>query len=300
MENQITTTQATDLATVQEIPQWAKVGKSPLLPYLPSELVTRLPETVTAEISQAKLKYSDQDSLMRFANKVVFTIDAKVEESENDDPNDPFNPTNIALNRVVDYAKRSDLTENEFMLAISKAQKGLLQVDGEKVRFFREINQAHFAQYEMGYTEFKTRDQKYQNAKEQIRKAIAPPEKKLTAEEYEAMTFENVRKDYHRFKADGKVMATPIFYDLLKKTGVEKVKLIFVENFLKNFVPEVAEGKLSAAGTSLPKIVKKDAYVEFQNEMIGNYIIYMKLHETSEDVWMQHWTRLFRKDKKEQ
>lgn len=293
MDNQITTTQTTAIATVQEIPQWAKVGKSPLLPYLPNELVNKLPETVTAEISQPKLKYSDDPSLMRFANRVVFEIDPKFpDDEERNDPDNPLSPLNIAINRVIDYGRRSDLTEQEFMIAISMAQKGLLLIDNEKVRFFREINQAHFAQYEMGYVDFKIRDQKYQNAKDSIRKALTPPEKKMSAQEYESMTLENIRKDYHRFKADGKVLASPIFYDLIKKEKGDKVKLIFVENFLKNYVPEIAEGKLSAEGTALPKIIKKDAYLEFQNEMIKNYVVYLKLHETSEEIWMQHWKRL--------
>ncbi|AZA82198.1 hypothetical protein C1637_09790 [Chryseobacterium lactis] len=229
---------------------------------------------------------------MIFANKVVFEIDAKIEDDGNDDPEDALSPTNIALNRVIDYAKRSDLTEKEFMIAISMAQKGLLQIDGEKVRFFREINQAHFAQYEMGYIDFKIRDQKYQNAKDSIQKFLSPPEKKMTPEEYEALTLENIRKDYHRFKADGKTLATPIFYELIKKDKGDRVKLVFVENFLKNYAPETAEGKLSADGTALPKLIKKDAYLEFQNEMIKNYIIYLKLHESSEEIWMQHWKRL--------
>ncbi|WP_312900224.1 hypothetical protein [Chryseobacterium taichungense] len=250
-----------------------------------------------AEISQSKLKYSDDDSLMRFANRVVFEIDPKFpDDDESNDPENMLSPLNIAINRVIDYGRRSDLTENEFMLSISMAQKGLLQIDGEKVRFFREINQAHFAQYEMGYTEFKARDQKYQNAKEEIRKAITPAEKKLTAEEYEIMTLENIRKDYHRFQADGKVLATPIFYDLIKKSKGDKIKLSFVETFLKNYVPETAEGKLSADGTSLPRVIKKDAYLEFQNEVIANYIQYLKLNETSEELWMQHWKRLREKE----
>lgn len=235
---------------------------------------------------------------MRFANRVVFEIDPKFpDDEERNDPDNPLSPLNIAINRVIDYGRRSDLTEQEFMIAISMAQKGLLLIDDEKVRFFREINQAHFAQYEMGYVEFKIRDQKYQNAKDSIRKLLTPPEKKMTAEEYEAMTLENIRKDYHRFKADGKVLATPIFYDLIKKEKGDKVKLIFVENFLKNYIPETAEGKLSGEGTALPKIIKKDAYVEFQNEMIKNYVVYLKLHETSEEIWMQHWKRL--NDKKQ-
>lgn len=165
-------------------------------------------------------------------------------------------------------------------------------LDDQKVKIYREINQINLAEIESGYLDFKARDQKHQNGKSEISKLLNPPPPKLSPEEYEALKLENIRKDYHRFKADGKVLASPIFYDLVKKDKGDKVKLQFVENFLKNFVPQTAEGKLSADGTALPKVIKKDAYLEFQNEMINNYVIYYKLHETSEEVWMQHWKRL--------
>jgi len=182
------------------------------------------------------------------------------------------------------------------LLALNFASKGILVLDDQKIKIYREINQINLAEIESGYVEFRARDQKHQNSKEEIKNFLNPPPAKMTDEEFEKMTFENIRKDFHRFKADGKVLASPVFYDLIKKEKGDKVKLIFVENFLKNYVPEVAEGKLSSESTALPKIIKKDAFLEFQNEMISNYVIYLKLHETSEDLWMKHWKRLYKKN----
>lgn len=252
-----------------------------------------MPEMVMAEISQPKLKWSDQDVLVRFANRVVLFIDPKFTD---DDPDNPLSDINIAINKVIDYGRRSELSEQEFILALNFASKGFLMLDDQRVKVFREINQINLAEIEAGYIEYKSRDQKYQNGKELIKGFLNPPPPALSPEEYEAMTLENIRKDYHRFQADGKVLATPIFYDLIKKSKGDKIKLSFVENFLKNYVPETAEGKLSADGTSLPRVIKKDAYLEFQNEVIGNYILYLKLNETSEELWMQHWKRLREKE----
>ena len=209
-----------------------------------------------------------------------------------EDPEDQFSDFNIAKNKIVDFGRRCDLTEMEYILALNFASKGILVLDDQIVKIYREINQINLAEIERGYTEFKVRDQRHQNSKNEISKLLNPPPPKMTPEEYEAATLENIRKDYHRFKADGKVLATPVFYELIKQEKGDKVKLKFVEEFLKNFVPESAEGKLSGDGTALPKVVKKDAYLEFQNEMIFNYVIYLKLHETSEEIWMQHWKRL--------
>lgn len=246
---------------------------------------------MTAEISQPKLKYASPEVLTRFANRVVLFIDPKFSD---ENPDDPLSEINIAINKVIDYGRRSNLTENEFMIALDMAPKGLLDIDGEKVKFFREINQAQLAQYEQGYIEFKSRDNKIQNAKGRISLYLNPPPPDLTPEEYNNLALNNIKNDYHRFKADGKVLATPIFYDLIKKTGIVKIKLEFVEKFLKNYAPEVAEGKITSDGTGLPKVIKKDAYVEFQNEMIKHYIIHLELHQKTEEEWIKHWEMLLK------
>lgn len=230
--------------------------------------------------------------LERFANRVILFIDPKFND---DDPDDQFSDFNIAKSKLIDYGKRSELTEQEYLLALDFASKGFLILDDQKIKIFREINQINLAEIEAGYIEFRAKDQKHQNSKDEIKMFLNPPAPKMTDEEFESMTFENIRKDYNRFKADGKVLASPIFYDLIKKERGSAIKLQFVENFLKNYVPETAEGKITSDGTALPKVIKKDAYVEFQHEMIKNYVIHLKLNETSEELWMQHWKRLYQK-----
>lgn len=89
------------------------------------------------------------------------------------------------------------------------------------------------------------------------------------------------------------VLASHIFYDLIRKNRGDKVSFKFVEDFLKNFVPETAEGKLTSEGTAMmPRVIKKDVYVEFQNEIIKNYILFLKLNEETEESWMNHWKSL--------
>lgn len=254
--------------------------------------MSSLPETVIAEIKQSKLKFSGIEVLTRFANRVVLFIDPKFSD---DDIENPLSDINIALNKVKDFGTRCNLTEEEFLLALDYASKGLLTIDEQKVKVYREINQINLSEIEYGYNDFKVRDQKHQNGKDKIQVLLNPPPPELSLEELEVLKLENIRKDYHRFKADGKVLATHIFYNLIKKDRGDKVKLAFVEKFLQSFVPEIAEGKLSSGSTALPKIIKKDVYVEFQNEMINNYVIYLKLNEKSEELWMQYWMRLIEK-----
>lgn len=248
-------------------------------------------------MSQSKLKWSSEEVLERLANRVILFIDPKFNDNGGDPEKDPFSDYNIAKNKIKDFGRRCEITEEEFILALNFASKGILMVEDQIVKIYREINQINLSEIERGYSEFKSRDQKHQNGKKEISNLLNPPPPKMTKEEYEALTFNNIQKDYHRFKSDGKVVATPVFYDLIKSERGDKVKLQFVETFLKNYVPETAEGKLSSDGTSLPKVIKKDAYVEFQNEMISNYVLYMKLNDTSEEVWLQHWKRLYQKSK---
>lgn len=244
-----------------------------------------------AEIQQSKLKWSDDQTLERFANRVILAIDPKFSDGDTDDQ---FSDFNIAKNKVYDFGRRSDLTEGEYLLALEMAMKGKLVLDEQKVKIYREINQINLSEVEQAYQIFKQQDQRYANGKRELQKFLAPPPPPpLTAEELKGISLENIKKDYHRFNADGKVLATHLFYDLIKKTRGEKIRLEFVETFLKNFVPEVAEGKLTATGsTQMPRVIKKDVYVEFQDEIIKQYVMHLKINEQTESEWVKHWENL--------
>jgi len=237
------------------------------------------------------LKWSDNATLERFANRVLLAIDPKFSD---DDTDDQFSDFNIAKNKVKDFGRRCDLTEGEYLLALEMAMKGQLVLDEQKVKIYREINQINLSEVEQAYQIFKQQDTRYANGKRELQKFLAPPAKEVTDDELKKMSLENIKKDYHRFNADGKVLATPLFYDLIKKKRGDKIRLQFVEEFLKNFVPEVAEGKLTATGsTQLPKVIKKDVYVEFQDEIIKQYILHLKLNEETETEWIKHWSNLY-------
>jgi len=144
MDNQIATTQTQDLAIKKEIPMEVLKfpGKSPLLPYLPDKLVSSLPETVKVEIQQSKLKWSDDQTLERFANRVILAIDPKFSDGDSDDQ---FSDFNIAKNKVYDFGRRCDLTEGEYLLALEMAMKGKLVLDEQKVKIYREILHKHLS-----------------------------------------------------------------------------------------------------------------------------------------------------------
>ncbi|MHA7823663.1 hypothetical protein ACVVIH_12945 [Chryseobacterium arthrosphaerae] len=292
MENQIISTQTTGLAARPEIPMEVlrHPGKFPLAPYLPAELVKNLPQIVKAEISQSMLKQSNDEQINIFTAKVLSYFNPKFEDPEIEEE--------LARADILRFAMRCEITEEEFMLALDLATEGKLKTEPdsagnvENIKLYREIDIIKLGEVKAAYLRFKNDDEKYKNGKAKIKAFLSPPEKKMTPEEYRSLTLDNIRKDYHRFKADGKVLATSVFYDLIKKTGIVKVKIDFLEKFLKNFVPEVAEGKLSSGGTSLPNIVKKDVYVEFQNEMINHYIIHLDLHQKNEEEWIKHWETL--------
>lgn len=231
-------------------------------------------------------------TLERFSNRVIMAIDPKFTD---DDPDDKYSDFNIAKNKVYDFGRRCNLTESEFLLALEMAMKGQLVLDDQKVKIYREINQINLSEVEQAYHIFKQQDQRYANGKRELQKFLAPPPPPpLTAEELKEISIDNIKKDYHRFNADGRVLATPLFYDLIKKSRGEKIRLQFVEDFLKSFVPEVAEGKLTAAGLSqIPKVIKRDVYVEFQNEIIRQYVIHLKLNDQTEAEWIKHWENLY-------
>ncbi|MEG0848499.1 MAG: hypothetical protein RSE50_00940 [Myroides sp.] len=243
-----------------------------------------------AEIQQSKLKWSDDVTLERFSNRVILAIDPKFSDGDSDDQ---FSDFNIAKNKVYDFGRRCDLTEGEYLLALEMAMKGQLVLDEQKVKIYREINQINLSEVEQAYQIFKQQDAKYSHGKKELQKFLTPAPKEVTPEELKKLRLENIKKDYHRFNADGKVLATHLFYDLIKKTRGEKIRLEFVETFLKNFVPEVAEGKLTATGsTQMPRVIKKDVYVEFQDEIIKQYVMHLKINEQTESEWVKHWENI--------
>ena len=126
--------QTTDLVKIQEIPQEAKVGKFPLEPYLHNDLVQRLPEITKAEISQSMLKWSNDEEVSVFTARVLNFINPKFNDEHE---------IQLAEAELYSFAKKCELTANEFLLALDLASDGKLfsepdeNGNARKVQLFR-------------------------------------------------------------------------------------------------------------------------------------------------------------------
>lgn len=242
------------------------------------------------------LKYASEIEVNTFCAKICSLFNPKFSGSSAEQDAQ----SEIAFATTYDFAKKCELTAQEFILAFHLASEGKLKTESdtngnsEIVKLYREIDIIKLGEIKSAYIRFKTSDEKYKKGKNKLRSFLTPPPKQVTPEEMKELTMDNIKKDYHRFKADGKVLATPVFFDLIKKKMGGVIKLDFVDRFLKNFIPEVAEGKLTPTGsTQLPKIIKKDVYVEFQDEIIKQYIMHLKINNYTETEWINHWEKLY-------
>ena len=103
-------------------------------------------------------------------------------------------------------------------------------------------------------------------------------------------------EEYKRLQRDGKVLGTTIFYDLIKKEGLETVKLKWLEAILDKFKPETVDKSLinEPQLVKLPKIKKHDAKTFFIDELVHAYFVNKKLKDLSEEDFINHWENIFR------
>ncbi|RMZ60046.1 hypothetical protein D1632_10670 [Chryseobacterium nematophagum] len=190
------------------------------------------------------------------------------------------------------------------MLALELAADGKLftepneEGNSSKVKLFREIDRLKLGEVKSAFIHYKAIDEKYKVGKSKIKAFLEVPKQEMTIEEKKAERREFYKADYKRLQQEGKVLGSTIFYDLIKKNGLEKVNLRFVEQILNNFIPETTE----AIGISrseqvkpikLPRIKKQNVKVFFIDTVVSAYIEKGGLKKFSESEWIDYWENIF-------
>ena len=288
--------QTTDLVKIQEIPQEAKVGKFPLEPYLHNDLVQRLPEITKAEISQSMLKWSNDEEVSVFTARVLNFINPKFNDEHE---------IQLAEAELYSFAKKCELTANEFLLALDLASDGKLfsepdeNGNARKVQLFREIDRLKLGEVKSAFIYYKTIDKQHERGKSEIKAFLEPPKPEPTPEEIKQSFLQMCRTEYGRLKKEGSVLATPIFWNYIKNLGIENVRISWVLNILERFQPETFQSGLSTskAGSMLdmPKKTKHNAKVFFIDNLVKAYFEKENLKELSEDGFVEYWENIFEK-----
>ena len=289
---ELQTQQTQDLALQSQVPTTAIVGKEAIAKYLPNDLQMSLKQMAKAQISQSMLKYASDTEISQFAIRLINFINPKFEEGE----------AEIAEAEIYSFAKNCELTGNEFLLALEMSAEGKLYSEpdangnSEKIKLYREVDRLKLGEVKSAYIALKRADKVFQDDLKKIKAFLEPPKPEPTEEELKEQRLKFYSEEYKRLQRDGKVLGTTIFYDLIKKEGLETVKLKWLEAILDKFKPETVDKSLinEPQLVKLPKIKKHDAKSFFIDELVHAYFVNKKLKDLSEEDFINHWENIFR------
>ncbi|MBT0551591.1 hypothetical protein [Riemerella anatipestifer] len=236
----------------------------------------KLPEITKAEISQSKLKWSNDEEVSIFTARVLNFINPKFNDQHE---------IELAEAELYSFAKKCELTANEFLLALELASDGKLLSEPDengnsrKVQLFREIDRLKLGEVKSAFIYLKTIDKQHEIAKEKVKKFLNPP-KELTEEEKRIERFKFLENQWQMLKEKGKVSGSVIFYELIKK-NLKVINIGFVEKVLQTFKPELASAE--------KKIIKQDVFLYFKECFLEAVIKKEKLNELTKDEWVQYW-----------
>lgn len=288
---ELQTQQTQDLAIQSQVPTTAIVGKEAIDKYLPNDLKMSLKQMAKAQISQSMLKYASDSEISQFAIRLINFINPKFEEGE----------AEIAEAEIYSFAKNCELTANEFLLALELSADGKLYSEpdtngnSEKIKLYREVDRLKLGEVKSAYIALKRADKVFQEDAKKIKAFLEPPKPEPTEEELKEQRLKFYSEEYKRLQRDGKVLGTTIFYDLIKKEGLETVKLKWLEAILDKFKPETVDKSLinEPQLVKIPKIKKHDAKTFFIDELVHAYFVNKKLKELSEEEFIKHWENIF-------
>ena len=288
---ELQTQQTQDLALQIQVPTTAIVGKEAIAKYLPNDLQMSLKQMAKAQISQSMLKYASDSEISQFAIRLINFINPKFEEGE----------AEIAEAEIYSFAKNCELTANEFLLALEMSADGKLYSEpdtngnSEKIKLYREVDRLKLGEVKSAYIALKRADKVFQEDVKKIKAFLEPPKPEPTEEELKEQRLKFYSEEYKRLQIDGNVLGTTIFYDLIKKEGLETVKLKWLEVILDKFKPETVDKSLinEPQLVKIPKIKKHDAKTFFIDELVHAYFLNKKLKELSEEEFIKHWENIF-------
>jgi len=247
------------------------------------------------------LKSCDNLTIEIFALHVINFINPNF---ENPDFDDPQSDASLNKQKVIDFAKKSRLTPQEFMNALDLVPRDELTTieqrpDGEDfekpLKLFSRIDSKNLIEIETAYIRYRNKNKLYEKGKAEIKAFLNPPTPELTPEQKQENRMKFLKEEFARLKSKGAVLGSTTFYDLIRKEN-KIIKLSFVEKFMLTFKPEeFSEDKRSLEThlASTKKVIKKDVFLSFKEVFVAAYIAKMKLSEETESEWINHWQNLY-------
>jgi hypothetical protein len=254
--------------------------------YLPKDLLTQLKPMAKAEVQSLMLKYASDNDISVFSARVISFINPKFDEGEFE----------LAEADIYSFAKNCELTAEEFLIALELAsERKLSNEKGEIIQLYKQIDRLTLGTVKSAYIELKKTDKNYNDDKLLIKNYLSPENAEKTPEEKQKQRIDFLTEEYRRLIKDGKVLGTVIFYGLMKKSGIETVKLKWLEHTLDRFKPEEPEKLMRSLETEslkLPKIKKNDVKTYLIDNLVYAYFRANKLNEMTEKEFIEYWENI--------
>ena len=239
-----------------------------------------------AEVQSLMLKYASDNDISVFSARVISFINPKFDEGEFE----------LAEADIYSFAKNCELTAEEFLLALELAsERKLSNEKGEIIQLYKQIDRLTLGTVKSAYIELKKTDKNYNDDKLLIKNHLSPENAEKTPEEKQKQRIDFLTEEYRRLIKDGKVLGTVIFYGLMKKSGIETVKLKWLEHTLDRFKPEEPEKLMRSLETEslkLPKIKKNDVKTYLIDNLVYAYFRANKLNEMTEKEFIEYWENI--------
>lgn len=244
-----------------------------------------------AEITQSTLKQTSLDNpneIEAFINEIFAKVNPTFTDGENG--------VKLAESEIRRYAKQSLITREEFFIARTLLSRDLLfDFEGNPLKPFKIIDFEFFNKVETAYINFRNYEKTREIGIAKIKAFLEPQKPEPTEEELKEQRLKFFIEDYKRLKSDGKVLGTVIFYDLIKKSGIETVKLKWLENSLERFKPTISE---TVRGNDfekvkVPKIKENNAKTHFIDDFVNSFIKFKQLSELTQDEFVKYWNDIY-------
>ena len=236
------------------------------------------------------LKWSSEDDVNTFCAKICSLFNPKFTgtQAEQDAQSE------IAFATAYDFAKKCELTADEFLLAFQLGSEGKLKSEEDHngnstpIQLYREVDAIRLGEIKAAYLRYKLSNKGYEIGKEKLKAFLSPPDREMTADEKKEVRINWLETEYRRLIGEGSVFGSTSFFEIITANEEIKMNVVDVANALGRFNPEKAVGK---NGEGLPIVKKNDVVTYFKDKLVASYIKKHNLKDLSLNDWINYWEK---------
>lgn len=247
---------------------------------LPDSLIKNLPEIVRREILHPKVNDREfgMPERQKASARIVNMFQMKFEDS---------NSQELAMGEFGTFLRDYALTADEILEAYRMVAKlELVDFQGEPIVFYPNLSIGQAGKILKAYQDHKIESVQHTKGTNQIKAFLNPPAPEKTPKEKKEIRVSLLKVEFNRLQNEGKILGHHIFYELIKSTGIETVKLSFLEVVLDRInLNKNKTGLLNSDGA-----YAKNRFIE---SFVKAFFEHHKLKDLSETEFVEYWENIY-------